>query len=222
MAKDPAMLWYWGDWHSGTIIMSRHLKGCYMDLLHAQFNNGPLSLDEIKTILGADFGSWPALQKKFEMDDSGRFFNVRLKIEKEKRAAFVASRNKNLKSESHKDHHMDYRMVDHTDNRDENENSIEFKIKKGVKILGDENEQAILVAAKYVGEVPLRIHGISALRTILENNAVTKMFSDIFLKTFLNEREGAYFNDVRHLVNALNIFQPNNSKNLVDLSDPNL
>ena len=40
MAKDPAMLWYWADWHSGTATMSRFLKGCYMDLLHAQFNSG--------------------------------------------------------------------------------------------------------------------------------------------------------------------------------------
>ncbi len=48
MAKDPATLWYWGDWQGGTSTFTRHLKGCYMDLLNAQFNNGHLSLDEIK------------------------------------------------------------------------------------------------------------------------------------------------------------------------------
>src|SRR5688572_2070648 len=68
MAKDPACLFYWGDWQGGTITFSRHLKGCYMDLLTAQFNNGPLSLDEIRTVLGSDFGQhWPTLQKKFEV-----------------------------------------------------------------------------------------------------------------------------------------------------------
>jgi hypothetical protein len=46
--------------------LSRFLNGCYMDLLEAQFNNGYLTLDEIKTVLGSDYGSaWPALQKKF-------------------------------------------------------------------------------------------------------------------------------------------------------------
>jgi len=40
--KDPAVLWYWNDWGGGTRTMSRQLKGCYMDLLEAQFNSGPL------------------------------------------------------------------------------------------------------------------------------------------------------------------------------------
>jgi hypothetical protein len=83
MAKDPAVLWYWNDWHSGTILMSRFLKGCYIDILHAQFNHGPLSLEEIKTCLGSDFGSsWPAIQKKFKQTEEGLFFNERMECEK--------------------------------------------------------------------------------------------------------------------------------------------
>jgi len=89
MAKDPAVLWYWNDWYSGTILMSRFLKGCYIDILHAQFNHGPLSLDEIKTCLGSDFGStWPALQKKFTTNETGLFFNERLEQEKQKRKKY--------------------------------------------------------------------------------------------------------------------------------------
>ena len=96
MAKDPAMLWYWSDWHSGTTLMSRFLKGCYMDVLHAQFNHGHLSLEEIKTCLGSDFGTtWPALQKKFKQDEHGLFFNERLEEEKNKRKAFTDSRRNN-------------------------------------------------------------------------------------------------------------------------------
>lgn len=83
------MLWYWADWNSGTGLLSRFLKGCYMDLLHAQFNNGPLTLEEIKTVLGSDFGqSWPALQKKFEVNETGKFFNVRMEREKNNRKNF--------------------------------------------------------------------------------------------------------------------------------------
>lgn len=86
-----------------------------MDLLNAQFNSGPLSLDEIKTVLGSDFGSaWPALQKKFSTTANGLFFNERLQTEKDKRIAFVESRKNNL----HKDNHM----AQHTGKRMENGN----------------------------------------------------------------------------------------------------
>lgn len=106
MAKDPACLFYWGDWHGGTSTYSRHLKGCYMDLLNAQFNNGPLTLDEVKTVLGSDFGSsWPTIQKKFKTTPDGHFFNERLQKEKDKRVSYVKSRQENL--EPHMGTHMD-------------------------------------------------------------------------------------------------------------------
>lgn len=122
MAKDPAILWYWGDWFSGTSTLTRHQKGCYMDLLHAQFNNGKLSLVEIKTVLGADFGlAWPALQKKF-MEENGLFFNPRLLKEKEKREAFTKSRRDNLDGKPPKIPHMELHM------EDENEDAIKISV----------------------------------------------------------------------------------------------
>lgn len=97
MAKDPAVLWYWNDWGGGTRTLSRHLKGCYIDLLEAQFNSGHLSLEEIKTVLGADFGNaWPTLQKKFKKDENGLFFNDRTEQEILKRKAFTESRRESL------------------------------------------------------------------------------------------------------------------------------
>lgn len=124
MAKDPAMLWYWGDWFSGTATFSRHLKGCYMDILNAQFNSGHLSLDEIKTVLGSDFGSsWPTLQKKFSRDPQGLYFNERLDAEKEKRKQWTESRKNNLKS--HKATHTKNHMVPHMENENINDNVIE-------------------------------------------------------------------------------------------------
>lgn len=127
MAKDPAVLWYWGDWQGGTVTLSRHLKGCYMDLLNAQFNTGHLSLDEIKTVLGSDFGSsWPTLQKKFKVDNDGLYFNERLKVEKIRRSSYTESRRNNLKSKPDSgDEPMGHHM--------ENENDItvdELRIKK--------------------------------------------------------------------------------------------
>lgn len=122
MAKDPAMLWYWSDWHSGTALLSRFLKGAYMDILHAQFNNGRLSLEDIKTVLGSDFGScWPALQKKFAKDQHGLFFNERLEQEKLKREAFSESRRQSRlgKTKSHDESH-EKRTIQRTENVNEN------------------------------------------------------------------------------------------------------
>lgn len=89
MAKDPAFLFYPGDWQGGTMTMSRHIKGCYIDLLVAQFNSGPLSLEEIKIVLGNDFAAWQgSLSKKFKQTETGLFFNERLEAEKTKRVEF--------------------------------------------------------------------------------------------------------------------------------------
>lgn len=131
MAKDPATLWYWNDWHGGTVTLTRHLKGCYMDLLYAQFNVGALSLDEIKTILGSDFGSaWPALQKKFKKDGNGLFFNERALEEKQKRASFTESRRANAKAKpkhmlKHKDKLME--NVNVNENRNNNISGVSSK-----------------------------------------------------------------------------------------------
>lgn len=122
MAKDPAMLWYWNDWNSGTVTMTRHVKGCYIDLLHAQFNNGHLSINEIKTVLGSDFSTWPELQKKFKQDVNGLFFNERLELEQNKRKAFAESRRENRKKTSKTyDTTYEKHMLPHMENENRNE-----------------------------------------------------------------------------------------------------
>ena len=156
MAKDPAMLWYWSDWHSGTTTFSRFLKGCYMDVLHAQFNSGRLTMEEIKTVLGSDFGqAWPTLQKKFTVDATGKYFNERLEIEKEKRAAFTASRRKNLESNNHTTTHIEPHMGDLMENVNRNKNAFEvFGIKKELfisikKVLANEKVRVIFDLEEY-------------------------------------------------------------------------
>jgi len=121
--KDPAVLWYWNDWNGGTCTFSRHIKGCYMDLLSAQFNSGPLSLEEIKTVLGNDFAVWGALSKKFKQTPEGLFFNERLEVEKNKRKAYSASRKKNLEGKkSDMDKDINPHMGVHMENENENVN----------------------------------------------------------------------------------------------------
>ena len=108
--KDPALLWYFNDWAGGTQLLNRHQKGCYMDLLQAQFNNGPLTIEDIKLILGADFGQWPKLENKFCLEN-GRYYNKRLKYETERRSKYTESRRNNAKH-----------MHEHMENGNRNEN----------------------------------------------------------------------------------------------------
>ena len=137
MAKDPAFLFYPGDWLGGTMTMSRHQKGCYMDLLIAQFNNGPLSLDTIKTVLGQDQAHWAVLSSKFKQTADGLWFNERLATEIEKRKNFCDSRRNN-KSGRKKTYDKTYDYTHdkshdlHMENENENRNEIKDSLKGGV------------------------------------------------------------------------------------------
>jgi len=134
MAKDPAFLFYPGDWQGGTSTFSRFLKGCYLDVLIAQFNSGHLSLEEIKTVLGSDFGqSWPALQKKFQKDNDGLFFNEKLDTEVFRRKEYSKSRADNRRGKTHV---TDMKNISNTHvphMETETVNEIASEIKKGVQ-----------------------------------------------------------------------------------------
>jgi hypothetical protein len=127
MAKDPAFLFYPGDWLGGTMTFSRHHKGAYMDILMVQFNNGHMALHDIQEVLGSDFEKmWEnKLKSKFKEDESGLFFNEKLENEILKRRAYTESRRKNL---LHKEEHIKYdkvpHMGSHMENENENENTI--------------------------------------------------------------------------------------------------
>lgn len=135
MAKDPAFLFYPNDWLGGTMYLSRHQKGCYMDLLIAQFNNGPLSLETIKIVLGQDQANWTVLSSKFKKDSNGNFFNERLATEIEKRKKFSKSRRDNV-SKRYKSTYVDTSVVHmnlHMENGNGNRNESSFE--KSEKLL---------------------------------------------------------------------------------------
>lgn len=118
--------------------MTRHLKGCYMDLLHAQFNSGRLSLAQVKTVLGVDFGtSWPLLQEKFIKDENGNYYNKKAEKEKERRVKFTESRRKNLNSPIC-DTHMDAHMEPHMETETKNEIGSEKTKEIAKKVWSDE------------------------------------------------------------------------------------
>lgn len=93
MAKDPAFLFYPGDWISGTLGMTFEEKGAYMEFLMYQFNRGSIPESVIKRMLNVRFEDvWPTIQDKFIKDMNGDYYNIRLRFETEKRKKFTESR----------------------------------------------------------------------------------------------------------------------------------
>jgi hypothetical protein len=134
MAKDPAFLFYPGDWQGGTMHMTHLEKGCYIDLLMLQFNRGKFTEAQAKHMLQSSFDLvWTTIQEKF-ICENGFYWNQRLAIEKEKRSKFTESRRNNASkekdeqaSEKHMLNHTDKRMEDENINRNINVIDIEIK-----------------------------------------------------------------------------------------------
>ena len=106
MAKDPAFLFYPGDYISGTMHLDFECKGAYMDLLMLQFNKDRMTIHMIKQVLGHTFEhTWPLIFDKF-VEKDGFYWNERLRIEKEKRIKFCKSRENNRNSPKHMSNHM--------------------------------------------------------------------------------------------------------------------
>jgi len=139
MAKDPAFLFYPGDYIAGTMHLDFLCKGAYIDLLMLQFNRGHMTLDMIKHMLGQDFGQvWGQIEDKFKVEiekDIKYFFNERLRLEKKKRCKYVESRSNNKKGNNQHnkkpiiiDDHMTSHMEDENKNEDKDINGSEIKI----------------------------------------------------------------------------------------------
>lgn len=97
MAKDPAFLFYPGDWLQGTMGMTFEEKGAYFELLIFQFNNGKFTKASAKQVLSICSASvFDKVLQKFDTD--GTFFwKQRLTDEIERRKKFSESRKNNAK-----------------------------------------------------------------------------------------------------------------------------
>jgi uncharacterized protein YdaU (DUF1376 family) len=134
MAKDPAFLFYPGDWLSGTMGMSFEEKGAYFELLIFQFNNGKFTLAQAKQVLSICSASvFEKVVHKFDTDGN-LFWKQRLWDEIEKRKKFSESRRINAKSTKNKKS-TSKAYAKHMENENENENIIDNYIKWGLQIL---------------------------------------------------------------------------------------
>jgi hypothetical protein len=119
MAKDPAFLFYPSDWIGGTIGMTFEEKGAYMELLMMQFNRGHMTKHMIGQVVGQ---LWVKLEDKFSVDEHGKYYNLRLEFEKEKRKRFTKSRRNNISGENQ--HTKDSgHMTEHMENVNINVNN---------------------------------------------------------------------------------------------------
>lgn len=133
MAKDPAFLFYPGDWLGGTMGMTLEQKGAYFELLVFQFNNGPFTEAQAKLVLSmCDASVWLVVCKKFAQED-GKYFNKRLAAEMSKRQKFTESRRNNANKRKNKENEQSIcsALGEHMEN--ENENRIENDLGKRVQ-----------------------------------------------------------------------------------------
>jgi len=90
--KDPAVLFYTGDFLAGTAFFNDEQRGQYIRLLCEQHQNGHIPENHMVSIC---FSLGSPVIKKFVKDSEGNYFNVRMEEEIEKRANFVNSRKDN-------------------------------------------------------------------------------------------------------------------------------
>ncbi len=97
MAKDPAFMFYPGDWALGTMHLNFLEKGAYFDLLILQFSRGKFNINDVKCLLKDHFDSiWPRIVDKFKTDGI-LFWNERLEYEIVKRKKFSEHQSNNVK-----------------------------------------------------------------------------------------------------------------------------
>lgn len=122
MAKDPAFLFYTGDFSTGTQFFTNEQIGKFLRLLMAQHQHGHLTEKQMLHICGTYDKE---VFDKFEKDAEGMFFNSRLETEILKRSNFCKSRKDNRTKKLVKKSY-----VKHMENENENKNEDIIKNKR--------------------------------------------------------------------------------------------
>jgi len=121
MAKDPAFLFYSGDFIAGVSEMTMEERGQYITLICFQHGKGHLSLDFIKRVIP---GVSEYVLAKFIQDEDGLYFNKRLEEEAVKRSKFCKSRSENRRGTKKDMSNISKTYVQHMENENININDI--------------------------------------------------------------------------------------------------
>lgn len=176
MAKDPAFLFYPGDWQLGTMHLTLLEKGCYIELLVLQFAKGKFTEAQAKHMLNGSFDlAWANIREKFDTD--GTFFwNNRLQLEKEKRKKFTDSRKSNGSVKKENKH-----MLKHMEDENKNTNVLEDRgVGKGWNTRPGEAEMGLELNPVKGGAV-VELFGIS------KNHSLTKKELDGLWSVFKSQ-----------------------------------
>jgi len=96
MGRDPAFLFYSSDFLTGVAGLTMEERGQYITLLCLQHQHGHLPEKTIWLSLGLrSVTEIPDVMAKFQLDDSGLYYQERLNEEIEKRSNFIDSRISN-------------------------------------------------------------------------------------------------------------------------------
>lgn len=95
--KNPAVLWYPGDYLVGTMGMTWEEKGRYVELLNLQHQKGHLDISRLMPDCPKE------VLAKFVQDEDGLWYNIRMEEEQIKRRKFCDSRRKNLEKKGEKE-----------------------------------------------------------------------------------------------------------------------
>ena len=118
--KDPAFLFYSSDFLTGTMFMSDTQLGKYIKLLCTQHQKGHLTeKDMLKICKRYD----KDIFEKFEKDEDGKYYNIRLEKEITKRKDYAKSRSQNRKNKLTYEN-ICFSYVKHMENENENINNI--------------------------------------------------------------------------------------------------
>lgn len=96
MAKDPAFLFYPGDFLTGCAFLSKEDRGRYITVLCLLHQHGRLDKESFEEAIGLPIGLVSVkLMQKFSLDENSLYFNARLEDEIAARAKFTESRRNN-------------------------------------------------------------------------------------------------------------------------------
>lgn len=121
MAKDPAFLFYPGDFNTGTQFFTDEQVGKYVRLLMAQHQHGHLEEKHIMHICKSYDND---IMSKFKKDDDGKWYNERLENEIIRRKEYVKSRGQNRSSKNN----ISKSYVPHMENETENKTITTIKV----------------------------------------------------------------------------------------------
>ena len=117
MAKDPAILFYTGDFITGTLTMTDEQRGKYILLLCLQHQKGGLTEKDMLNICKTYDED---VFEKFIKNSDGKFYNKRMEYEILKRKAYSESRSINRRGKIK----TSKTYVNHMEDEDENKDVI--------------------------------------------------------------------------------------------------